>query len=156
MEHNKDWVSFIPRYHTFEFDATFEVDGVKVEAYIDNICMHSLHYREQKTGRTPWTQNKVNKHLQFDIYSMLLEAQFGEVPDKHTLVWVKTRKVKKMIGLPDGSEIEAETSIIELTGEFEEIPRIITKDDRQECRRLIVRVAKEISEDYQALKHLYN
>lgn len=156
MEKNEDWVSFIPRYETFEFDASFEIDGVRIEAYIDNIDLKTLHYREQKTGRTPWTQNKVDKHLQFDIYSMLLEEQFGKVPDEHKLVWAKTQKKTKTVPLADGTVIEAESEEIELTGEFEEIPRLVTKDHRNECRKLITRVAKEISEDYQALRHFYN
>lgn len=156
MEKNEEWCSFIPRYSTFEFDATFVIDDVKVAAYIDNVDLELIKFREQKTGRTPWTQNKVNKHLQLDIYSMLLEARFGRVDDECELVWVKTKKKIKHIDLPGGHFVESESNELELTGEFETFKRIITSEERQKCRELIVRVAKEISEDYRAMKHLYN
>ena len=44
---------------------------------------------------------------------------------------------------------------LSLTGKFEETKRKITQDDRDATRELIGRVAKEISEDYKAIGHLY-
>lgn len=155
MENREEWVSFIPHFETFEFDATRWIDGVKIKAFIDSTDLRIPKFREQKTGVTPWTQNKVNKHLQMDIYSMLLEDIFGTVDDECELIWVKTRKKVKEVDVM-GHIVRAESNEIELTGEFEVIPRVITKTERDACRALIVRVAYEITEDYRAMKHLYN
>lgn len=156
MEQNEEWVSFIPRYETFEYDASFEVDNILVKAYIDNFKIDTGKIREQKTGRTPWTEGKVKKHLQLDIYSLLVKLKLGYVDDETSLLWAKTRKKVKTVELADGSIIEAESNEIELTGEYKEFFRIITEEEREACRALINRVAKEISEDYRAMKHLYN
>ena len=155
MERNEEWCAFLPRFQTFEFDISGEVDGVKVEAYIDNIDLESLKFREQKTGRTPWTMEKVMGHIQLDIYSVLLEERFKRPAEHSELVWAKTRRKKSIIDVM-GHQVEAETSEIELTGEYSVFVRTISKEERAACREMIVRVGREIAEDYAALKHLYN
>jgi hypothetical protein len=156
MEKGEDWVSFIPHYPTFEYDASFVVDEVPVMAYIDNVDLNSYQFGEQKTGRTPWTQNKVNKHLQLDIYSMLMQLKLGFVQDDCYLIWVEAQKKVKTVELPGGHIVTAESAEIELTGNYTQFKRTITQKERDACRELIVRVGKEISEDYRAMKHLYN
>lgn len=162
MERNEEWCAFIPRYDTFEFDASFEIEGVPIKAYIDHFDSQLIKFREQKTGRTPWTEGKVLKHLQMDIYSMLLEARFGKVDDECELIWVPARKKVKTVNVM-GHEITSESSEIELVGPCEKYPegyvsfkRYISEKDRYACRELILRVAKEINEDYMAMRHLYN
>ena len=156
MERGEEWCSFIPRHPVFEFDASMEIDGVPIKAYVDNFCPERIKFREQKTGRTPWTQSKVNKHIQLDMYSTLLEEKFGRVDDECELIWVGARKVRKTVTLPGGIVIEADSTDIELTGDYTIFTRVITAEERKACREMIVRVAKEISEDYRAMKHLYN
>jgi len=156
MERGEAWTNFIPRYKTFEYDASFEVEGIHVEAYVDNINLDTVQFNEQKTGRTPWTQNKVNNHLQLDIYSTLLELKLGKVHDTCYLTWIKTARKPKQITLANGDVIEAESQELMLTGELETFKRVITKEERENCKKLIVQIGKEIAEDYAALKHLYN
>lgn len=169
MELNNPLFDFIPRYDTFEYPqkedpkVEFEIEGVKVEAYIDQLQRSSVKFREQKTGRTPWTQAKVNKHIQLDLYSMLLEHTFGTVDEDCDLIWVPARKKMKTVVLPGGHVITSESSEIEVVGPCPEFPlgyvsfpRRISAAERQAMRALIVRVGKEISEDYRAMRHLYN
>lgn len=156
MERNEPWTHFIPRYKTFEYDASFEIEGIPIEAYVDNIDLDRVQFNEQKTGRTPWTQNKVENHLQLDIYSTLLELKLGKVHDTCYLTWVKTAWKPKEITLVTGDTITADSSELMLTGEFQMFKRVITKEDRERCKKLIVEIGKEIAEDYAALKHLYN
>ena len=154
MERGEDWVSFIPRYETFEHEMIFDIEGVPILAYIDNIDLNTMTFREQKTGRTPWTQKKVDKHKQLDIYSLGLQEKFGKINDKCELIWVKTEKTpkKKMF---QGIELESDSYDLKLTGEYKIFERIITQQERDDMKQLIVKVAKEIEEDFAANKHLY-
>lgn len=163
MERGEEWVKFIPRYSTFEYNPsdepsdpnvkTLSIQGVPVMAFIDSMNLDTCQFAEQKTGVTPWTQNKVNKHFQLDIYSLLIQKEFGDVQDECFLIWVKTEKVKKK-RIFDGHELEGR-EIIQLTGEYKMFPRVITQFDRDEMEKTIVKVGREIEEDYKAMKHLY-
>jgi len=154
MERNEKWVAFIPRHKTFEQKLFIDIDGVPVMAFVDNMDLDTVAFNEQKTGMTPWSAGKVQKHLQLDIYSLLLKEKFGKVTDLCNLVWVQTEKhldpeLKNKKGLKN------EIPKILLTGEYTVIPRIITQDERDACRELITKVGREIEEDYAAMKHLY-
>ena len=87
---------------------------------------------------------------------MLLQLKLGKVQDECYLMWIKTRKKMKTIELVGGHTVEAESAEIEVTGEYEMFPRVINQAERDACRELIGRVSREISEDYKAMKHLYN
>lgn len=154
MERGEDWTAFIPRHKTFEHEMTFDIDGVKILAFVDNMDLETIEFMEQKTGRTKWTQNKVNKHKQLDIYSLGLQLKFGRITDKCKLIWVGTEKIYKTRMMGD-IELTNGSYDLKLTGEYEIFERIITQQERDEMRALIVRVAKEIEEDFTALKHLY-
>lgn len=169
MEKNNPLFDFIPRYDTFEYPqkekppVTFSIEGINIEAYVDQLCLSTVTFREQKTGRTPWTQSKVDKHIQMDLYSTLLKDTFGKVDDECELIWVPARRKVKTVILVDGSEVTSESSEIEVVGPCEEYPlgylsfkRVITDAERDKMRALIVQIGNEISEDYQALRHLYN
>lgn len=156
MEKNEDWVSFIPRHDTFERELTVDFDGIPVLMFIDNMDTKINKFREQKTGKTPWTQNKVNKHLQLDIYSTGLEIHDGFVCDECDLVWVETEHVEVTQEYEfKGIKMGGAKKEIRLTGNYKVFPRTITKEDRQRCKELVVRVGREIEEDYAAYKHLY-
>ena len=155
MERGEKWTDFIPRYQVFEHEFLKPIEGVSIKGAVDNMNPKIIQFMEQKTGRTPWTQAKVDKHKQLDIYSLLLQEEFGRVTDECYLVWVKTEKVKKTIMMGD-IELEGESTEIKLTGEYKIFPRIITQKERDTMRALIIQVAREIEEDYAAMKHLYN
>ncbi len=154
MERGEKWVAFIPRLPVFEQKLFIDIDGVPVMAFVDNMDLDAVAFNEQKTGMTAWTENKVQKHLQLDIYSLLLKEKFGKITDECNLVWVQTQKhidadIKEKKGLKN------EIPTLSLTGEFTVIPRIITQDERDACRELIVKVGREIEEDWLAMRHLY-
>jgi len=154
MERDEDWTSFIPRHRTFEHEMLFDIEGVKILAYIDNMDLETMTFREQKTGRTPWTQKKVDKHKQLDIYSLGLQEKFGKVNDECELIWVKTEK-KLKTKMFQGIELESDSYDLKLIGEYEIFKRIITQQERDEMKTLIIKVAREIEEDYRANKHIY-
>ncbi len=154
MEKGEEWVAFIPRFETFELKLNVEIEGVPILGFIDNIDLDNVQFNEQKTGMTSWSENKVNKHLQLDLYSLLLQEAFERVTDECNLVWVGTEKHFKTTMMGD-IKLTSTTLAMRLTGEFKVTPRIITQKERDDMRSLIVKVAREIEEDYTAMKHLY-
>jgi len=157
MENKEEWVSFIPHLPIFERGILNNIGGVPVIAYIDN-SNEQNRFREQKTGRTPWTDAKLAKHKQMDLYSTILEIEDGFVEDECDLIWVPTKKFEKVvekIEIMPGHYTEKTETTLELTGEYKIFSRVITKEDRQIMADLIYTVGKEIAEDYKALKHLY-
>lgn len=123
----------------------FEVEGVKILGFIDTFSPEQKIVGEYKTGKQPWTQERVNKHLQLDIYSLGVEKIFGEVSDLCYLIWMQTEQVDHK---KEGRSTHADSYSIRLTGEVQTFERVITKDDRYAVRELIVRVAHEIDRAY--------
>ena len=145
LEHGDESLSHILRYDTPEQELKFEVDGVPILGYIDTFDSVKHKVGEYKTGKTPWTQSRVDKHLQLDIYSLGVETIFGSVDDECVLVWLETERVNKPQGgrIQHGCEYE-----IQFTGKVREFKRVITKEDRERAYDTIVRVAQDISTDY--------
>ena len=129
---------------------------LRYKAFIDNIDLARNRFREQKTTMNRWSKNKIDQHIQLDIYSLLLQEKYNKVCNTCSLVWVETQKKEKTV-MMNGIELTGlgTEPTLSLTGKFEETKRKITQDDRDATRELIGRVAKEISEDYKAIGHLY-
>jgi len=145
---------FVPRFPRFEREMLVVIDGIPVKAAIDNIDDLINKFRDYKTGRTKWTQTKVDKHLQLDLYSLLLEEEDGFVDDECFITHIEAENLVKTIEM-DGHLLEGKSTEIRCTGNVFEYPRIITKEDRARMRDLVVKVGREIEEDFAAYKHLY-
>lgn len=138
-------MDFVPQLDTPEQQIQVDIDGVPIFGFIDSFDPNTRAFYEFKTGRKPWTEDRVAKHLQLDIYSLCIEEIYGSVEDECTLVWLPTEKIDK----PKTGLITHEESYgIKLTGEVQTFKRVITDDERKATRELIVRVAKEISDDF--------
>jgi len=154
MENNEAWVAFIPRFPVFERKFIVDIDGIPFKGSIDNFDPNTGAFAEQKTVNKRWSDNKIQKHRQFDRYSLAIELMDGYVQDEAYFVDVRTAINKKKI-MFDGHELEGGTDEIHLTGEVNVIKRIVTKEDRQRAYEEIVRVGREIEEDFAAYGHLY-
>lgn len=145
LEHNDVSMKHVLRYDTAEQELKFEVDGIPILGYIDTFDSIKHKVGEYKTGKTPWTQGRVDKHLQLDIYSLGVETIFGNVDDECVLVWLETERVNRPQGgrIQHGREYE-----IQFTGKVKEFVRTITKEERENAYNTIIRVAQDISEDY--------
>lgn len=140
-------VAHIRQYKVPEQKIEIEVEGVKIFGFIDSFDPDACAFLEYKTGKTPWTDARVRDHLQLDIYSLAIETIFGKVHDQCHLIWMQTERVET----PSGGRITHENAYgIRLTGKVETFERVIDADRRAWTRDLIVRVAKEISDDYTA------
>lgn len=145
LENNDESMKHVLRYDTAEQELKFEVDGIPILGYIDTFDTKLNKIGEYKTGKTPWTQGRVDKHLQLDIYSLGVETIFGEVDDECVLVWLETQKRELQQG---GRRTHAQAYEIEFTGKVKEFTRVITKEDRETAYNTIIKVAQDISEDY--------
>lgn len=135
----------IPHGDVAEKELKFEVDGIPVLGYIDSFLSNKKYIFEMKTGKTPWTQGRVEKHLQLDIYSLGVETLEGSVSDECMLIWMETQRKE----LPQGGRrTHAGAYEIEFTGKVKEFVRVITKADREAAYNTIIRVAQDISTDY--------
>jgi hypothetical protein len=145
LENKDESLAHIKQYATPEQQVQVDIEGVPIFGYIDSFDPETNSFYEFKTGRMPWTQKKVDKHLQLDIYSLCIEEIFGSVNDECMLIWMQTEKiVEPKVGLITHEDSHG----IRLTGEVMEFTRVITDEERENTRTLIARVAQEISDDY--------
>lgn len=154
MENNEDWVSFIPRFPVFERKFIVDIDGIPFKGSIDQFDPATGAFAEQKTVNKKWSDNKIKNHKQFDRYSLAIELMDGYVRDLALFIDVRTA-LKKKTTMFNGIELESDENEITLTGEVNVIERIITAEDRRAAYEEIVRVGREIEEDFAAYRHLY-
>lgn len=145
LETHDESMDHILQYSDPEHKLEFEVDGVPIFGFIDSYSPERNAFLEYKTGKQPWDQKRVNKHLQLDIYSLGIETLYGKVEDLCHLIWMQTENVEHK---KEGRATHADSYSIRLTGEVQTFERIVTKDDRYAARETIVRVAHEIDQAY--------
>lgn len=156
MENKEDWVSFIPRLEVFERKFIVDIDGIPFKGSIDQFLPSDGVFWEQKSVMKQWTPKKIAEHKQFDRYSLAIELLDGFVCDESMLLDVRTEKFEETM-MMNGIELQklGGEPKLRLTGEFNLIPRIVTHEQRKAAYEEIVRVGREIEEDFAAYKHLY-
>lgn len=102
---------------------------IKILGRPDMLDSKTKNFREIKTGKTAWTQKKVQSHLQLKFYAMLIYLQHKKVLHDAWLDWVETEQTA------DG---------IQPTGRVESFRVTFTLNDILETMALTSRVAKEI------------
>lgn len=150
-EYNIEGVERLPRA---EYKVEAYLDGIKLLSYLDSFDEERIRFNEYKTGhlskdgKVPWNAVKVLKHKQLDFYSTVLELKFGKVDDVTKLFWIETRFKTKTIEFA-GHILATESRELELTGLVKCFERRIYKYEREAMRRDIIKVALEISKDYE-------
>lgn len=145
LEHGDESLAHISHGDVAEKKLEFEVDGIPVLGFIDSFRTEDSFIFEFKTGKTPWTQGRVDKHFQLDVYSLGVETIEGKVNDECMLVWMETRRVN----IPrNGRSTHSADYGIEFTGKVKEFTRTITSTDRETAYNKIITIAQDISEDY--------
>lgn len=142
-------MSHVKQYSHPEYQINVSINGVPFFGFIDSFDPATKSILEYKTGKQPWTQARVDKHLQLALYSLSIELLEGEVNNTCELIWLETRKVEKK---SSGLISHEESYGIELTGRVETFERTITKAEREETAALITKVADEIARDYAEYK----
>lgn len=95
----------------------------------DTMDSITKHFREYKTGRVKWTQNKAQKHPQMVFYAMLIYLAHGVILKEAYLDWIETVE---------------EDGVVKPTGRLETFKVTFTLMDIMECIAMTTRVAKEI------------
>ncbi len=123
----------LPKYDIAdkEIEAEFSAKGgwIKVLGKPDSLDSKTKNFYEFKTGKTQWTQEKAQEHLQMHYYGMCIFLKFKIVPKKAALVWIETEMT------PEG---------IKPTGRVEEFPVKITMVSIVETMARVAKAAREI------------
>lgn len=80
---------YLPEPETREFFYKVDFDGVPILGYLDGFSESKMIIDEYKTGRTPWTQSKVDSHGQLTMYAMAIWKLYGVIPEIR-LFWIPT------------------------------------------------------------------
>ena len=144
-------VKWIRSYEFSEYEMLVDVAGVPVLAYIDSFSKRRKKFLEYKTAQNmkSWSDVKVAKHFQLDLYSLLVQVQFGKVEDECELIVLETKPTEVVY---KGRVLEQVDKGLQLTGRKKIFKRSIKQWERDYMRDKIIRVAKEISDDYQKFK----
>jgi len=95
----KALMSILPRYPRPEHEIKTRVntnEGVlTLLGKLDTFFMRGKTFREYKTGKTKWTQAKVDKDEQITWYYALVYLEYGHLPEKKAwLDWIETEYEK--------------------------------------------------------------
>lgn len=145
LENGDETLAHIPHGDVAEKKLNFEVDGIPVLGFVDSFRTKDNFIFEFKTGKTPWTQGRVDKHFQLDVYSLGIEILEGKVNDECMLIWMETERVERP---KEGRLSHSNEYDIQFTGKIREFTRTITSEDRASAYEKIITIAQEISEDY--------
>lgn len=143
-----------------EYRIEVQMDGFKVQGYLDLFKPEKIGFTEFKTGhankegKPPWDRVKVARHGQLVFYSMLLREKFGKVDPVCHLIWLETAFKNKMMEFA-GHTLQAPTKELYLTGKVKKFRRVIRKWEREKLKRELLKTVKEIHEDYKRYKKVH-
>mgnify|MGYP005857486429 CR=1 FL=1 len=116
-----------------EHEVNVTIDKYDLLAFIDSGMADYSEFFEYKTGKIPWTNEKVEDHEQLDFYALCYYIASGQktIPSCK-LIWIETQ--------------EEEDGLLTFTGNVETFSRNFTKDDMVKMMAKIITVKKEIDE----------
>jgi len=131
-------------YDKPEFEIKTEVNGVPILSYLDTYDSKNNVFREYKTGKIPWTMQRVQKHDQLVFYATALKWSNGKMPYECHLDWIETK-----VGSLDVDDFWREKEdLIQVTGRIKSFCREFDEREIERMENLIVKVATEISDAY--------
>lgn len=123
----------VPKLDIMEHKVEVELkDGSKILCFLDSCDLLGEEFYEYKSGKIPWTQEKVEKHDQMLFYALSLYIKSGRMrtPDC-TLIWVETEQTEN--GL-------------KYTGVVERFTREISIKDVEEFEDKLIKAIQEIED----------
>jgi hypothetical protein len=144
---HKELIPDLVVYDTPEFEIKTEVCGVPILSYIDSYDSKTNNFMEFKTGKIPWTKARVVKLGQLVFYATALKHSCGKIPEYCDLQWIETKEHSDERVTDFWRENEKE---INVTGKVVSFHRPFDEREIEKMENLIVKVATEISEAYQA------
>lgn len=160
MQNGRRWrvhpiLKNLPRFDVPEKNIVLTLPGnVRIGGRLDSFdpsTQSFIDYKfshRNKDGKAPWDAVKVARHRQMVFYSILICRKFNRVDPYTRLVWVETAFKKNQVEGFAGHTLESDSRELVLTGEFQVFKRRIAKWEREAMEANIIKVAKEIDEDY--------
>ena len=145
----------LPKGTHSEYRIETSISGVPILAFFDSFTPDTKELFEYKTGRIPWTQDRVNNHIQLEFYCAAIRADSGTYNPDVTLAWLQTELCPTTTVFPDGltyQTINEKQHAIALTGELEVFHRTISAQEIEAIERDILAVAQEINKLYEEYK----
>lgn len=137
--------NFLPSFGNNEHEQTTVLKtpygDIKLLGKFDDFNPSELKILEHKTGKTKWTQARVQSHGQLKFYAVIIHNEFGKIPVQE-LNWIETVKV--------GDTVRP-------TGVTERFEYIATLEEIEEKKREIINACLGIDRAYRAyLKEIEN
>lgn len=127
-------MALLPKYDTRDKEINVELKTkqgwIKIIGRPDMLDSKTKNFREIKTGRVKWTENKAQKHPQMIFYAMIIYLAYGVLLSEAYLDWVET--------------FEDTDGVVKPTGRLETFHVTFTPQQIMECMAMTSRVAKEI------------
>lgn len=118
---------------------------VPILCYLDNYKTDN-GFDEYKTGLAPWTLARVQKHEQLPYYGVGLKWSGRPLPPYADLHWIETKEIEtERVDFWRSGE-----KVILATGKIKSFHREFDEREFERMEDLIIRVAREISDAYQA------
>jgi hypothetical protein len=151
-----EFLKTVPRYDRFEVETLLKMDGFFVKGYIDTMKLpddhkgsgHIIEYvpaiADYKTGDISKKEEDYasDDYIQLEIYAASIEQVFGSLPEKADVL---------LIGR-SGNAFKGEE--LKLTKEFITIKKDITPERIEEVKKLVQKVAEEISDYYTTFQRI--
>jgi hypothetical protein len=129
-----------------EYEIRVPIFNVPILAKIDSFNSVVNAFVDYKTGKTPWTQSKVQKHDQLVLYATAIKHQKGIIPPFCHLIWLETRDKEGYT--PHREGLHNQEDKMELTGLIVPFTRYFDPREIIRMENLIAKVGYEISEAY--------
>jgi hypothetical protein len=131
-------------YSEREYEIKCEVRGIPILGYLDSYDPIQNVFRDDKTGKIPWTQAKVQKSNQLLFYATALKWKTGNMPPFCDLDWLETKE-----GIIEVDDFWRENEkIVQVTGRIVTFHREFDEREVERMESLIVRCAEQISDAY--------
>lgn len=137
--------NFLPSFGNNEYELTTVLKtaygDIKLLGKLDDFNPTENEIYEHKTGKTVWTQHRVNNHGQLKFYAVMRHNDTGEIP-RQILHWIETVSV--------GGTVRP-------TGKVERFEYLATLEEIEEKKREIINACIEIDIAYRRyLKRIEN
>lgn len=124
--------SLIPKYPKIEFEIKVEFNGMILLGKLDSFDPKTKSFLEYKTGKTHWTQAKVNADDQITTYFMLIYLKYKKIPKYADLIWFQTEEIDgkiKFVGtIETFRTTRTITQILRMANKFKTAALEISKD----------------------------
>lgn len=139
-----------------------DLGEIKLLGYVDSLCPDTLKIIDfkfshlSKDGKAPWNNVKVRKHQQFPFYCLMVKQIHGIYNPDIELHWHETKFKDNTVEF-DGHTLTSDMrSKMDVTGKVEIFKRHIAEYEIENIKNEIIKIAKEISDDYTLWKSTNN